>query len=246
MGMEDIVKAENLSKEFRWKKALSNLNFDITEHSITGLIGRNGSGKTTLLKIIAGILEQTSGEIQAFGEAPMDCLSVLNKLVYSYHNVKYESSFNLKTILYAYQTMYNSFDAEFANRLMKFFGLSGKMKYSALSQGMGSTFNFICTLSCRASLTIFDEPILGMDITVRKSAYEVLLRDFAEYPRTIIISSHLLSEIEGMLSHILLIEQGKLIMHETIEDMCHRAYRVDGDYKDISNFIMASKLLLKK
>ena len=75
---------------------------------------------------------------------------------------------------------------------------------------------------------MLDEPVLGMDVTVRKSAYEILLRDFAEHPRTFIISSHLLSEIEGLLSDILLIEKGKLVLHSPIDDVRQSAYRVDG------------------
>lgn len=241
--MCDIINTINLNKQFGKTQALSDLSVAISENSITGLIGRNGSGKTTLLKIFAGLLDKSRGEVRVFGEQPMDNLSVLNRLVYTYHNVAYEKSLNLQTILYAYKTMFINFDSVFAGKLMKYFELNGKMKYKNLSQGKGSIFNFLCALSCRAPLTILDEPVLGMDVTVRKSAYEILLRDFTEHPRTFIISSHLLSEIEGILSDILLIENGQLVMNKPIDDVRQSAYRVDGDTAALKAFTSGKKII---
>ena len=175
--MNDVVRTTNLNKHYGKNHALSDLSVTISENSITGLIGRNGSGKTTLMKILAGLLDKTSGEARVFGEQPMDNLSVLNKMVYTYHDMAYDPKLSLKTILTAYKTMFAGFDSEFADKLMKYFELNGKMKYKSLSQGMGSIFNFLCALSCRTTLTMLDEPVLGMDVTVRKSAYEILLRD---------------------------------------------------------------------
>jgi len=244
--MSDVVKTINLSKNYGKTLALNEMSITIAENSITGLIGRNGSGKTTFMKIIAGILDKTEGEVFVFGEHPMDNLPILNKLVYTYHNVPYEGGLRLKKLLAFYKIMFPDFDLEFAEKLMKFFELSGKMKYKHLSQGMGSIFNFICALSCRAPLTMMDEPVLGMDVTVRKAAYDILLRDFTENPRTFIISSHLLSELEGTLSDILLIEQGRVIINKPIDDVRQSAYRVDGSSDAIERFIKGKKVITKK
>ena len=241
----NVVKTLNLHRHFGKKEALAGLSINIDRHSITGLIGRNGSGKTTLLKIIAGRLDKTSGRVEVFGGQPMDNLPVLSRLVYTYHNMGYDtgyefgnfSSISLKTILFAYNTMFPNFDPGFASKLMKYFDLNGKMKYKSLSQGMASIFNFLCALACRAELTMFDEPVLGMDVTVRKAAYEILLRDFAQHPRTFIVSSHLLSEIEGVLSDILLIEQGKAVLHSPIDNVRQSAYRIDGAHGAVQGFV---------
>ena len=241
--MNNVIRTTNLHKNYGKKEALAGLSINIAQHSITGLIGSNGSGKTTLMKIIAGILDKTSGEVEVFGGYPMDNLPILNRLVYTYHNMGYDPSLNLKTILFAYKTMFENFDPAFADKLMKYFELNGKMKYKSLSQGMGSVFNFLCAMSCRAELTMLDEPVLGMDVAFRKSAYEILLRDFAEHPRTFIISSHLLSEIEGVLSDILLIEQGKKVLHSPIDDVRQSAYRVDGSHEAVENFISDKKII---
>ena len=244
--MNDVIKTENLSKYYGKKAALSDMSVSISENSITGLIGRNGSGKTTLMKILAGKLDITSGNAFVFDEKPMDNLKVLNKIVYTYHNVPYDPALKLKTILFSYKTMFPAFDEIFANKLILYFDLNEKMKYKSLSQGMTSIFNFICALSCRAPLTMLDEPVLGMDVTVRKSAYEILLRDFTEHPRTFIISSHLFSELEGILSDILLIEQGKVVLKNSIDDVRQSAYRVDGTPSTIDGYISDKKVIARK
>lgn len=244
--MNEIVKTTNLNKIYGKKHALSDMSVTITENSITGLIGRNGSGKTTLMRILAGKLDKTGGDVFVFGEQPMDNLAVLNKIVYTYHNVQYDPNLNLQTILFGYDAMFSKFDAPFANKMMRYFDLAGKMKYKSLSQGMASIFNFLCALSCRASLTMLDEPVLGMDITVRKSAYEILLRDFTEHPRTIIVSSHLLSEIESILSDILRIEQGRVVLNNSIDDIRQSAYRIDGTPSAIGGYAADKKVITQK
>ncbi|MCL1883630.1 MAG: ABC transporter ATP-binding protein [Defluviitaleaceae bacterium] len=241
--MNNAVETKNLSKSFGKKRALYDVSIAIPENSITGLIGRNGSGKTTLMKILSGNLDKTKGESLIFGEEPMDNLKVLNKLVYAYHNIAYDPSWTLSKILFGYKTMFSGFDEIFAEKLIRFFDMNVQMKYKNLSQGMTSVFNFICALSCRAPLTMLDEPVLGMDITVRKSVYEILLRDFIENPRTFIISSHLLSEIEGILSNILLIEQGKALLNLPIDEMRQSAYRVDGSLSKVNEYVSGKNVI---
>ena len=244
--MNEIVKTTNLSKTYGKKHALSDVSISISENSITGLIGRNGSGKTTLMRILAGKLDLADGDALVFGKKPMDNLAVLNKIIYTYHNVQYDPNWNLKTILFGYETMFSTFDGQFAKKLIRYFDLTEKMKYKSLSQGMASIFNFLCALSCRAPLTMFDEPVLGMDVTVRKSAYEILLRDFTEHPRTIIISSHLLSEIESILSDILLIEEGRVALNNSIDDIRQSAYRIDGTPSAIKGYTADKKVIVQK
>ena len=244
--VNEIIKTINLNKNFGKNNALTDISITIEENSITGLIGRNGSGKTTLMKILAGLLDKTNGDSLVFGQEPMDNIAVLNNIVYTYHNMAYEPALKLQTILSMYKTMFKNFDPDFADKLMKYFELSAKMKYKSLSQGMASIFNFLCALSCRAPLTMFDEPVLGMDVTVRKAAYEILLREFTENPRTFIISSHLLSEIEGVLSDILLIEQGHVVLHKPIDDIRQSAYRLDGTASIIDSFTADKKVITRK
>ena len=230
------IQSINLSKHYSRNAALDSFTLNIPEEGIIGLIGRNGSGKTTFLKLCAGLLDVTSGSLLVFGAKPMDNLSVLQDIIYSYHNIIYYRPLKLRDIMNNYAAMFNSFDLEFARKLLKYFGLEEDWKYVRLSQGMASIFNFTCALSTRARLTLLDEPLLGMDITVRKTAYEVLLRDFTEYPRTIIISSHMLAELEAVLSDILLIDEGRLVLFDNIDNLRQSAYRIEGDKLAVDAF----------
>lgn len=241
-----IINTRGLIKTYGKNKAINDLTINVSSNQIIGLIGRNGSGKTTLMKLLAGLLEKTAGDLLVFSDTPVDNLHVAEGLVYTYHNVEYPRSFSLKDIIYGFKQMYSQFDEEFALKLVKYFDLSPKQKYRQLSQGMTSVFNFICGISTRAPLTMLDEPVLGMDVIVRKAVYEVLLRDFNEFPRTIIISSHLLSELEGILSEIILIDQGKLILHENIDDLREMAYRADGNWDSLEAFSRNKNIIYSK
>lgn len=243
---EFIIRTRNLQKSYSSKLAINDFSVDISSNSITGLIGRNGSGKTTLMKILAGLLDKTNGDVKVFNENPMDNINVLSNLVYTYHNLEYENNITLETITDIYKCMFPLFDNEFAMKLINYFELNKKIKYKQLSQGMGSIFNFICGLSCRTKLTMFDEPVLGMDVTVRKAAYEILLRDYTEYPRTFIVSSHLLSELEGMLSDIILIDNGKLVFHNSLDNIRQSAYRADAAKDMLDLFCQNKKVIFRK
>ncbi len=243
---EWMMNVKNLYKSYGTKQVLSNLSFGVNENGIIGLIGKNGSGKTTLLKLLAGRLEKTQGIISIFGKDPMDHISTQSQLIYTYHNLEYDKPLSLKSILFNYNLMFPQFDMEFAQKLMNYFELSPKMKYKQLSKGMGSTFNFLCALACRCPLTMFDEPILGMDVTVRRDIYQILLRDFTEHPRIVIVSSHLLSELEGILSHLLLLDNGALTLDSSMDEIRQSAYRLDGENTALVNFSEGKKIIAHK
>jgi len=234
--VEQVINGRDLKKQFSKVQALSNVSISVDAGRIVGLIGRSGSGKTTLMKICAGILGKTAGELQVFRAEPMDNIDVLKQLIYSQHNQEYVTRYKLKDIVGQYEKMFPNFDRAFAKKLLSYFSLGEERKYTDLSQGNKSCFNFICALATRAPLTLLDEPTLGMDAAMRKSIYEIILRDQIEFPRTMIISSHLLVELESILSEIILLDQGKVIFHKDIDEVRELAYRVDGRKKDIEAF----------
>lgn len=243
--MSTVISTTNLCKNYGDKAALKNVNLNINSNELIGLIGTNGSGKTTLMKHLAGLLNKTSGSIKVFGEEPMDNLKVLERVVYTYHDLKLTPEQPLKNLISSYELMYPAFDRVFAEKLMKLFNLNPKAKYKSLSQGMMSIFNFICGLSTRADLTMLDEPILGMDVTVRKSAYEILLRDYMEHPRTIIVSSHIFNELEDILSEIIIINKGEILLHDNIDNIRDSAYRVDGAEAALNAFAENREVIYK-
>lgn len=226
----NVVECKGLTKAFRNVKALNNLSFQIEENKITGLIGRNGAGKTTLLKIIAGYMRETSGEMKVFLKNPFNNLAVSANVIFIHNQMILPTALNLKEILMTASSFYEKWDFELANRLMDYFSLHPLQNYDGLSMGMKSTFGIIVGVASRCPLTIFDEPTTGMDAAVRTDFYRVLLKDYIAYPRTIILSSHHLNEIEDLLEDILLMKDGKELLHMPISDFKEWAIGVQGKY----------------
>ncbi|WML42401.1 ABC transporter ATP-binding protein [Neobacillus sp. PS3-40] len=224
----NVIECNGLTKVYGKTKALNNLTFKIEENKITGLIGRNGVGKTTLLKIISGHVKETSGVINVFSEKPFNNLMVSANLIFIHDQMDFSSFLCLREIVEEAATFYKNWDRVLANRLFEYFSFNPMQHYSSLSKGMKSTFTIILGISARCKLTIFDEPTTGMDAAIRKDFYRALLKDYIAFPRTIIISSHHLNEIEDLLEDILLIKDGKELLHLPVTDLLEWAIGLQG------------------
>ena len=238
-----IIESINLTKAYGSTKALTNLSFTIEENSITGLIGRNGAGKTTLLKIIAGFIKNTSGEISVFGKKPFNSLDVSANTFFADDHMLFPASLNLSQLLKEASKFYPNWDMSLAKGLFEYFRLNPKQYHGKLSKGQASTFNMIIALSSHSNLTIFDEPTTGMDASVRKDFYRALLKDYLQYPRTIIISSHLLSEIEDILENILLINEGTKILNMPVEELKEMSIGLSGDITAINKLTQDKEII---
>ncbi|CAG9621870.1 ATP-binding cassette domain-containing protein [Sutcliffiella rhizosphaerae] len=224
----EVVKGYKLSKDYRHSKALKNLHFTINENKISGLIGRNGAGKTTLLKIMAGFIKPSDGEVLIFGERPFNSLKASANTILVDDMMSFPTSLNLGEILEVAGRFYPNWDAEMAKKLFQYFHFFENQRHDELSKGKRSTFNMIVGLSSRCPLTMFDEPTTGMDAAVRKDFYRALLKEYLAHPRTIIISSHHLEEMEDILEEILLIHNGEKQLHLPIENFKEYAIGVIG------------------
>ncbi len=242
----NAIVCRNLTKKFGEKIALKDVDFQIEENSITGLIGRNGSGKTTFMKIACGILKETQGELEILGRKPYGDIYVARDTIYSFHNYLYDEKQRLKTIREFYRKLYPNFDYDFARKLMNYYSLEDKMKYGSLSQGMKSMFNFSMALATRSKITFLDEPMLGMDAKTRKHAYEILLTEYTLFPRNFVISSHMLNEFDTLLSDIILIDNGELIFHKDIEEVAQMAFRVEGEEGFLEEMTASYKILYQQ
>ncbi|GAE24970.1 ABC transporter ATP-binding protein [Halalkalibacter wakoensis JCM 9140] len=225
----NIVEFQNVTKKYGPKTTINNLSFAIEENKITGIIGRNGAGKTTTLKMVAGHIKQTSGDIVVFGENPFNSLLVSANMIFVHDQMNLPTSLRLTDILKSAEMFYVNWDSELAGRLFRYFSLDPKQTHDKLSKGMKSTFNMIVGLASRCPLTIFDEPTTGMDAAVRSDFYRALLKDYLAHPRTILISSHHLNEIEELLEDILLIKEGQNHLHLSLLELKEMAIGLSGN-----------------
>jgi ABC-2 type transport system ATP-binding protein len=232
-----VIECIGLTKDYGRNRALNGMSFQIGENKITGLIGRNGSGKTTLLKIIAGLIRETSGRVEVFSEKPFNNLTISANVIFIHDQMNLPTALNLKEVLEAAANFYENWDSNLARRLFEYFSFTTSQHYQDLSKGMKSTFHSILGISARCPLTIFDEPTTGMDAAVRHDFYRAVLKDYIAYPRSIIISSHHLSEIEDLLEDILLIRDGREHLHLPATDFKEWAIGIQGKTTIVNEWI---------
>ena len=242
----NVIQCEDLTKSYGKLKAIDYLSIEIAENKITGLIGRNGSGKTTLLKMIVGYLKPTYGELKVFSEKPFNSLTVSANSIFIDDTMTFPDSFTLTDILTEVAPFYANWSSSLAKGLFDYFSFNPKQPHSNLSKGSRSTFNSILGIASRSPLTLLDEPTTGMDSAVRKDFYRALLRDYLEYPRTIILSSHLLSELEEILEDILLLDNGTKRLHLPVMELKELAVGIRGNAKAVLSFVEGKEIIYQE
>ncbi|MCO1601175.1 ATP-binding cassette domain-containing protein [Desulfosporosinus nitroreducens] len=242
----NVIQCRDVTKSYGQNKALDRLSFEIGENKITGFIGRNGAGKTTLLKMIAGYIKPTQGELQVFSRKPFNNLDVSAKTIFIDDNMTFPDSFRLTDILSEVASFYAAWNSNLAIALFNYFSFDPNQAHSNLSKGSKSTFNSIIGIASRCPLTILDEPTTGMDSAVRKDFYKALLKDYLEHPRTILLSSHLLSELEEILEDILLIDNGSKCLHLPVMELRELAVGIRGNEQALLTFVEGKELIYKE
>ncbi|TYP75457.1 ABC transporter ATP-binding protein [Paenibacillus methanolicus] len=241
--MNAIAKVTRLSKVYSGTAAVAGVSFTLEANKIYGLLGRNGAGKTTIMHMLTAQSFPTSGEIAVFGEAPYENDKVLSRICFIKESQKYPDHYRVCDVLRASALFFPNWDADFAERLLADFRLPLKRKVKKLSRGMLSSVGIIVGLASRAPLTIFDEPYLGLDAVARSLFYDRLLEDYAEHPRTVVLSTHLIDEVSQMLEHVLVIDQGRLLLDEDTEDLRGKAFAVSGAAVKLEAFLSGRQAL---
>lgn len=220
-----MIELNNITKRYRKFKAIDNLSLTIKDNGIYCLLGRNGAGKTTLMKILAGHFAPTSGETFVNGRK-VDTLNMpdLNfiELNTPFFNMKIS-----KMIEFSHNFSSN-FDREFAFKIANKFKLDLNKKYKELSLGMKTMTAAILSLASGSNIIILDEPVLGFDPVVRTRFYELLREAYAMKPKIIIISTHIIDEIEKTADSVIIIEKGKILDRFGMSDFYDNAYKITG------------------
>ena len=241
--MTTVVEVRDLSKHFGPVRAVESVSFRLEENRIYGLLGRNGAGKTTLMSLLTGQEFASSGRIEIFGESPVENARVLEQVCFIKESQKYPDDFKVKHVLRTAPWFFPNWDQEFADRLVTEFRLplDGRMK--KISRGQFSAVGVVVGLASRAPLTFFDEPYLGLDAVARQLFYDRLLEDYSEHPRTIVLSTHLIDEVSDLLEHVLLIDDGRLIVDQAADDLRGSATTVVGGREAVAAFIGTREVL---
>lgn len=225
---ETILETNELTKSYGHNKALDNFTVKFENGRIYGLLGRNGAGKTTLLNLMTSRVFADGGAVTAFGQNAVENAFVLSKICYMPEKDMFMHKMKVRdTIRYAGE-FYSDFDMAYADRLCKKFALDKNKRYNALSRGYESILRIVIGLASRAPITIFDEPVLGLDAAVRDDFYKELIDDFSKNPRTFIISTHLIEESADIFEEAIIIKNGRLIEQSTCEKLRENAHYISG------------------
>jgi ABC-2 type transport system ATP-binding protein len=234
--MSAVIEVEHLTKRFGSFTAIRDVSFRVEENAIHGLLGRNGAGKSTIMQLLTGQDFATSGSIRVFGEEPAESTRVLSHVCFIKESQKYPDDFKASHVLRSAPWFFPNWDAELAERLVDEFRLPLNRRIKKLSRGQLSSIGVIVGLSSRAPLTFFDEPYLGLDAVARKIFYDRLLEDYAEHPRTIVLSTHLIDEVSDLLEHVLVINDGQIIIDEDADAVRGSAVTVVGTRTAVDAF----------
>ena len=214
--MEELLICKNVNKNYGNKKVLKNINFSIPRGKIIGLLGKNGTGKTTLIKLINDLLTLDSGEILIDGKK----IGVESKKIISYlpERTYLDKSMTVNEVIDMFSEFYDNFDSKKARKLLKDLKLDVNSKLSKMSKGMQEKVQLVLVMSRKALLYILDEPLGGVDPATRDYILDTILTNFNE-GASIIISTHLIADIERILDEVIFIDNGKIELIEEADKL---------------------------
>lgn len=233
----NCIEVKNITKNFGNICALKNVSLKFEENKIYGLLGRNGAGKSTLLNIITNRIFPGSGEITIDGEKAAENDTALSKVYLMNEKNFYPEGMKICDAFKWSREFYPGFNMDYANSLAEKFELNTKKKVKALSTGYSSIFKIITALSVNAQYILLDEPVLGLDANNRDLFYKTLIENYAENPKTIIISTHLIEEAANVIENIVIIKKGEILKNESCEELLSKGYTVSGTASAVDSFI---------
>ena len=238
-----MIELKNVSKCYGNEAVLKDISLSIEKNGIYCLLGRNGAGKTTLLKSIAGHRKITEGQIRINWKR----ISPASLETDACYIENWADHFNLpvKKLLRTAYGISRDFDYEFSLEMMDRFELDGNKKFRQLSLGMKTMVSTIISLSSSKNVILLDEPVLGFDAVMRMEFYELLKESYSRHPRIIIVSTHIIEEIESSIDRLIIIDKGRLIFSGTLEAVSNNAFTISGLKEDVERATEGKNVLAR-
>ena len=229
--MGNILECHNLTKKYGSKVALDNISLSINSGKITGLLGPNGSGKTTLIKIASGILSASEGEVLAGGNR----IGVESKKIVSYlpERPYFSPGMKVSETIKFFKDFYSDFSEDAAAEMLKSLEIKMDARIRTLSKGNREKVQLVLVMSRKAKLYLLDEPMGGVDPAARDFILKTILKNYNENAG-VIISTHLISDVEKVLDDVVFIKNGKMILHESVDQIrSEKGKSVDALFREV-------------
>ena len=212
----NILECINVNKKYGDKQVLNNINLKVPKGKIVGLLGKNGTGKSTLIKLINDLLTLDSGKILVNGKE----IGIESKKIISYlpERTYLDKTMTVEQVIKYFEDFYDNFDSNKARKLLKDLDLDTKQKLSKMSKGMQEKVCLVLVMSRAADLYILDEPLGGVDPATRDYILDTILTNFNE-GASVIISTHLITDVERILDEVIFIDKGKIILQSDSDEL---------------------------
>lgn len=226
-----ILECENLSKNYGSVKALDNLTLKIESGKIVGLLGPNGHGKTTLIKTLSCLLSKDKGKVLIDGKR----IGVGTKKIVSYlpERSYLSPEMKIKEVVSFFQEFYEDFDAKKADAMLGELSLDKESKLKSLSKGNREKVQLIMVMSRKAKLYLLDEPMGGVDPAARDYILKTIISNYSE-DATVIISTHLIQDVEQILDEVVFLKEGKVMLHSDVDELrMEKEKSVDALFREV-------------
>lgn len=233
--MMEQLKISHLSKKFGRRVILDDVSFTLEPAKIYGLLGRNGAGKSTLLNLISNRIFPTSGSIK-LGDQEVNTDQTLDKIFLIGEDNLYYKQVKINQMFDLADGAYGNFDYQNAEQILKQFELDGNQKFAKLSTGQKTAAKISLALNVDADYIFLDEPVLGLDANHREIFYQELIKSYQKRPRTIVLSTHLIDEIQQLVEHVILIDRHRVLEDADVQDLLDRAYDISGPAKLVDQY----------
>lgn len=229
------LKVSHLSKKFGRRVILDDVSFTLEPAKIYGLLGRNGAGKSTLLNLISNRIFPTSGSVK-LGDQEVNTDQTLDKVFLIGEDNLYYKQVKINQMFDLADGAYGNFDYQNAEQMLKQFELDGNQKFAKLSTGQKTAAKISLALNVDADYIFLDEPVLGLDANHREIFYQELIKSYQKRPRTIVLSTHLIDEIQQLVEHVILIDRHRVLEDADVQDLLDRAYDISGPAKLVDQY----------
>ena len=226
-----ILECNKLTKTYGGVTALDHIDLAIDPGRIVGLLGPNGSGKTTLIKLAAGLLQPTEGQILIDGKAPSPQTNAV--LSYLPERIALSQWMKVTQVLDFFCDFYKDFDRQAAEQMLAQLHIAPNQVLKQMSKGTKEKVQLIMVMSREADLYLLDEPIGGVDPAARDYILDTILTNYSENS-TVVISTHLIADIERTLDDVLFLNQGQLVLHKSVDDIrAEHGKSVDALFREV-------------
>ncbi len=231
--MSNIINVKGLSKAYGKKVVLDNIGFEIEEGSIVGLLGPNGCGKTTLIKILTGLIKDHTGTVKIDNEEPGPHTK---NVVAFLPDTSYLPDWMKPTDAIEYfADFYEDFDKDKAVRMVTDFGLDPHQKFKTMSKGQQEKLSLILVMCRRAKLYILDEPLGGLDPAARGAILDLIMDNYAKNA-AVLLSTHLINDVERIFDRVLMINKGKVVVNSHIGEIKEKGKTVEEVFKEVFSY----------